>query len=86
MKFENVDEVLTSKLWDFKKAEEYWRAASCLQHIHKIITPTLFINSVDDPVVGTKCIDFDVFRQNPNVAIATTKYGGHIGYSETFYN
>ena len=45
----------------------------------------MFINSLDDPVMGDQCIDYEVFRNNENVVLATTKHGGHLGYHESIF-
>jgi len=84
MNLKNIHGNLSSRLQGYEGNEDYWKDASCGQRIHKIVTPTLFINAIDDPIIGTKCIDYEVFKQNPNVAISTTKHGGHLGYSENF--
>jgi predicted alpha/beta-fold hydrolase len=39
---------------------------------------------LDDPFIGHK-IGADAFLENPNVVLATTKYGGHIGYQENIF-
>jgi len=43
--------------------------------------PTLFFNSLDDPLVLEDGIDFEGFKQNKNVMLVTTSVGGHIGYN-----
>ena len=80
---ETVEKVFVHKLFGFKDVSDYHYQSSCVHNIPQIKTPSLFINSLDDPIIGNACIDFDVFTQNPNVAIATTKHGGHLGYSES---
>jgi len=42
------------------------------------------MNALDDPLIGTKVIDKEVFKQNPNMVLTTTKKGGHMGYAESF--
>lgn len=42
----------------------------------------MFLNSLNDPLIGEAVIDYDIFKSNPNAFIATNKYGGHIGYHE----
>ena len=76
---------VVAPLEDFKGTEEYCRAASIHQRIPNIKVPCLFMSSIDDPIVGSKTIDYDVFNSNENCVLATTKYGGHIGYYESVF-
>ena len=41
------------------------------------------MNSLDDPIIGDKAIDYEVFDKNENVVLGTTKHGGHLGYYES---
>ena len=74
---------VVAPLEDYKGTEEYCRAASIHQRIPNIKVPCLFMCSLDDPIVGSQSIDYDVFNSNENCVLATTKYGGHIGYYES---
>lgn len=78
-----IDEAITSKLYGFGNREDYYYKASCFHRIPTIRTPTIFINAMDDPIVSPNCIDYDVFRNSRYVALATTRYGGHLGYMES---
>lgn len=35
--------------------------------------------------MGEKCFDFEVFKKNEHVVLATTKHGGHLGYHESLF-
>lgn len=83
--FKSMDEVLTSKLYGFKDVDEYYYKASCIHSVPHIKTPSLFVNALDDPLVGNECIDYEVFKRNQNVAVATTQHGGHMGYGESIF-
>ena len=48
--------------------------------------PTFFMNAIDDPIIGEKAIDYEVFDKNENVLLGTTKYGGHLGYYESAFD
>ena len=74
---------ILAPLEDYKGTEEYCKAASIHQRIKNIRKPCLFMCALDDPIVGTKTIDYEVFKQNENCVLSTTKHGGHIGYYET---
>lgn len=81
-----VDEEITSKLFNYADSEDCYYKSSCIHQIPNIQTATLFLNSLDDPVLLSNSIDYDVFRGNKNTAIATTRYGGHLGYLESIFS
>ena len=78
----NFDIVFTCRLYGYESPEEYWYKASCFHRIPYIKVPTLFINTLDDPIVGYRGIDFDVFKSNKYCALATLNTGGHLGFYE----
>ena len=60
--------------WDSLR---YW----CL---HIIQTPTLLLNAFDDPIVpgGSLRRAIDAARANPQIVLALTSHGGHLGWCE----
>jgi predicted alpha/beta-fold hydrolase len=40
------------------------------------------MTALDDPIVIRDSIDFDGIRANPNCTLATSNFGGHMGYYE----
>lgn len=78
-----IDELFIAKANGFKDADDYYQQSSSYDRIPKIEVPTLFYFAKDDPINSAECIDYDVFKQNKNVAMATTKHGGHLGYMES---
>lgn len=54
-------------LLGFKTLEEYCHFVSGSHRIPHISVPTFFLNSLDDPIIGTSSIDYECFKHNPNV-------------------
>jgi predicted alpha/beta-fold hydrolase len=46
----------------------------------------MFLNAINDPFMGEKVIDYDVFKKSKNAILATNEYAGHMGYHETVFN
>jgi predicted alpha/beta-fold hydrolase len=44
----------------------------------------MFLCTEDDPIIGKACIEYEICNGNENCFLATTKYGGHLGYFESF--
>jgi predicted alpha/beta-fold hydrolase len=81
-----IDNDITSKLNGWKDCKDYYTKAACYHRIPTIKVPTLFMNSLDDPIIGPTAIDYEIFEGNQYCALATNKHGGHIGYHETIFS
>lgn len=74
----DFDDALTSRLFGFNNAAEYYMYALPVQRLHKVRVPTLIISSQDDPIAGhtpnaqVSC--------NPYTLLVTTTVGGHLGW------
>ena len=66
----------------YKDVQEYLRKAAPYDRIPTIKRPTLFMNAKNDAFMGDVVLDYDVFKDNENVVLATNEYAGHIGYHE----
>ena len=78
------EEALQCKMHGFTNMEEYWKVNNAIYYLPKVTTPTLLINSEDDPVFKASVIPFDVINASPYLTLALTKAGGHLGFLEGF--
>lgn len=76
------DDACTRKMFDFTTVNNYYRDASSCRFIEHVKVPLLCFNALDDPIAAKECIPYDEIKTNPNVVLATTDYGGHIGWFE----
>ena len=82
----DIDEInanIVCTMFGYKDSFDYYYKSSCTHRIAYIKKPTLFINSFDDPVLPKESIDFDNIRNNRFCILATSQYGGHMGYNES---
>ena len=77
--FYSFDELGTAPIHSFKGADDYYTKASCRQYLSQITTPTLIVQSRDDPFMGTDQIP-ESQELGPGVQLELTTRGGHIGY------
>mmetsp|Transcript_2987 Transcript_2987/g.3535 ORF Transcript_2987/g.3535 Transcript_2987/m.3535 type:complete len:166 (+) Transcript_2987:541-1038(+) len=88
----DVDDMLTSKIFGYGNADNYYLKARSSNFLHSISTPTLFINALDDPVCGKECIPYNSFSptssdlQNNNIALLTTNGGGHVAHFTSIFS
>ncbi|ODQ78773.1 hypothetical protein BABINDRAFT_9010 [Babjeviella inositovora NRRL Y-12698] len=73
------DNLITAPLVGFHCANDYYREGSPVNRIFDIHTPTLILNSTDDPVVSVR-LPYDEVRSNPWLCMVETDLGGHLGY------
>ncbi|KAJ3241709.1 hypothetical protein HDU81_011033 [Chytriomyces hyalinus] len=80
------DDAATRRMFKFRTVSEYYRMASSAQYLPDVCIPTLLLSDLDDPVAMSKSIPVADVIENPNVILATTRRGGHIGWYEGFWN
>ncbi|CAO1623650.1 unnamed protein product [Sympodiomycopsis kandeliae] len=66
----------------FDNADHYYTSNGSIRVLHKVARPFLLLNSDDDPIVPFKILTATekVMRRNPNVSLAITRGGGHLGW------
>jgi predicted alpha/beta-fold hydrolase len=74
------DSIYTAPLSGFRDVTDYYERASALPHIEHIAVPTLIIQSKDDPFIPFAPFERREIASNPNVAVAATDRGGHVGF------
>ncbi|KAF7721357.1 hypothetical protein EC973_004838 [Apophysomyces ossiformis] len=80
------DDACTRKLRDYDSVDAYYRDASSFRYIKSVRVPLLCMNALDDPIAPAECIPYDEIKSNPYVVLATTDYGGHLGWFEYIQN
>ena len=65
-------------------SKEYYKIYSSLPVIHNTAVPTLYINSNDDPMIGSLVIEEarKELKDNANTALVVSPCGGHLGFIE----
>ncbi|KAJ3116118.1 hypothetical protein HK100_001150 [Physocladia obscura] len=81
----DFDEAVTRRVFGFRSVSEYYRMGSSAQFIPDVAIPTLLLNDVNDPIAARKCIPVSDVLANPNIILATTERGGHIGWFEGLF-
>ena len=74
------DSAFSAKMHGLKDAEEYYKIGSTYDCIEQVQIPVFALSALDDPMVHSEGIPYEKFRQHPNIILATTTTGGHIGW------
>lgn len=74
------DDLYTAPFFGFDCASDYYRLGSSVHKLTSIRTPTLILNSADDPIVTKDCIPYAEAKRNPYTYLVTTDIGGHLGW------
>lgn len=77
--FWQYDQRVIAQLYDFKNVEDYYQRSSSCQFLKNITTPTLLIQSKDDPFM-TESVIPDLNELSPTVLLELTQSGGHVGF------
>ena len=80
------NEIFTTKMFGYESEIDYYAKTECKNRIPNIEKPTLFVNALDDPIIGDYGIDFEGIRGNKNTILATTHHGGHLAYEESVFS
>ena len=51
---------ITSKIFGYKSAQDFYEKVSCTQKLLQAKIPTLILMARDDPIIGDKTIDEDL--------------------------
>lgn len=79
------DDLVTAPLNGFRDADHYYRESSSAFYLGGVRTPTLVIQSEDDPFLPREALPESALRENPSIHLALTARGGHVGFvSGTF--
>ncbi|KAM9995388.1 hypothetical protein ACTFIY_001575 [Dictyostelium cf. discoideum] len=76
----DFDNLITSKMFGFETAHDYYLAASSSKSIRNLVKPILFINAIDDPIAPTSGFPWKDFKSNPNTILCVSRWGGHLGF------
>ena len=83
-KFKHLEHLYTVPVFGFESPEDYWEKASSKPYILAIKKPTLLINAKDDTFLSKECFPFEEAHHSPFFHLETPKYGGHVGFINSF--
>ena len=77
--FREFDNRVTSKLNEFKDAEDYYRKASSIYYLKTITKPALVLHAEDDPFMSPEIIPKDN-QMSSSLELRVSSHGGHVGF------
>ena len=78
--FYDFDTRYTVPLYGFTTVEDFYAYASAENYIDGIQTPTLLVNSKNDPMFPDDCYPYDKAKDHRYFHLETPQRGGHLGY------
>ncbi|MGC1243496.1 MAG: alpha/beta fold hydrolase [Chryseosolibacter sp.] len=79
---EEFDERYTAPLHGFKNARDYYEQCSALRFVQHIKTPSLIINTLNDPFLSKECFPAALLEGHPFVKLQILSRGGHVGFTQ----
>ncbi|AFM98614.1 alpha/beta hydrolase domain-containing protein [Encephalitozoon hellem ATCC 50504] len=77
---QQIDMMVTTKIFDIKDVNEYYKNQSCVNYIENIGVPFIILNTYDDPVIPAFSIDKEMCLRNKNILLVIAHKGGHLGF------
>eukprot|EP00826_Nyctotherus_ovalis_P018961 TRINITY_DN1576_c0_g1_i12.p1 TRINITY_DN1576_c0_g1~~TRINITY_DN1576_c0_g1_i12.p1 ORF type:complete len:169 (-),score=22.67 TRINITY_DN1576_c0_g1_i12:22-528(-) len=76
----DFDDYITSATHGYGTAHDCYRKTASAAVLCHITKPTLFVNSLDDPMIIHTVIPYEECRENANIILATSSCSGHLGF------
>lgn len=76
------DDCYTAPIHGFRDAADYYEQCSSLRFVNDIKTPTLVINSLNDPFLSPECFPVALLEKHPFVELQILSRGGHVGFAQ----
>jgi uncharacterized protein len=76
------DNRYTAPLHGFENAVDYYRKCSSINFLSDISTPTLIINTLNDPFLSKECFPSELVKNHPSVKLEILLRGGHVGFTQ----
>lgn len=67
------------QFFDFKNSDDYYQQANCVPYLKQIKTPTMILQSENDPMIPTSAWP-EKEQLSQNIRFIATKTGGHAGF------
>ena len=78
--FDTFDTLFTAKLHGFKDANDFYQAVSADNWMGFIEIPTLILNALNDPLLGSECYPVSLSERKVEIILEMPKRGGHTGF------
>lgn len=78
-KLREFDDKITSRIYDFANAVDYYRQASGMPWLASVTKPLLIIHAADDPFMTGDVIP-SRHQLSPTIDYQLSEYGGHVGF------
>ncbi len=78
----DFDDHYTAPLHGFRDAADYYFQCSSIRFVGKIKTPTLIINTLNDPFLSQECFPTALLERHPFVKLQILDRGGHVGFTQ----
>jgi len=76
------DDRYTAPLHGFKNALDYYEQCSSNRFVRDIRTPSLVINTLNDPFLSPECFPAALLQDHPFVKLQILSRGGHVGFTQ----
>lgn len=80
--FRQLDNGFTIKVHpEYTSADDFYAKIPSDQFLPNITVPLLIVNSINDPMLGSKCYPIELAKGSKNIYLETPTHGGHVGFT-----
>ncbi len=76
---EDIDKALLGISIEYESLDEFYKKSSCIELLHNVTVPMLFLCASDDPLIPKWIIPVKKHENNKNLSFLILK-GGHLGF------
>lgn len=76
------DDQYTAPLHGFKDAHDYYEKCSSINFLKGITTPTLIVNTTNDPFLSPECFPRELVKDHAFITMEILLRGGHVGFTQ----
>lgn len=76
------DDRYTAPIHGFRNASDYYDQCSSIHFLADIRTPTLVVNTLNDPFLSAECFPASWLENHPFVNLEIPERGGHVGFTQ----
>lgn len=78
----SFDEAFSCPLNGHSNVDDFYETGSCKNYFHKVKTPLLIVNALNDPIIPNTCINYEQIKRHKYINVEYPKLGGHVGFTD----
>ena len=78
----SFDQTYSCHLNGYDDVDDFYEQGSCKNFFHRVSTPLLIVNALNDPIIPNTCINYEQIKRHKYIDVEYPKNGGHVGFTD----